>query len=232
MIQASMHLASMHLIAPVGGCVRVWQLASVEPALLLRHKTFYLRRACDAFDVKDLSKRASHLTNISLQKHHPKFGEDCVWDGHQFAAFLQQRSVGRGGVGLDKLFQDIDALMTVCVRAALPMLARHRGCFQLLGFDLLLNQQGEVSLLEVNRNPDLEPHTRTLHRILPPLVDDTLQVATEVNLRLRQHQQAQARSSLAGGSRSSPVKAKATGPSMWPIDSETGYTLLFADDPS
>ena len=168
---------------------------------------------------------------LADQKHHPKFGEDCVWDRHQFAAFLQQRSVGRGGVGLEKLLEDIDALMTVCVRAALPMLARRRGCFQLLGFDLLLNQQGEVSLLEVNRNPDLEPHTRTLHRILPPLVDDTLQVATEVNLRLRQqHQQTHGGSSLEGASRSCSGTANATG--LWPIDSDTGYTLLFADDPS
>jgi len=242
-------------------------VASVEPALVLRHETFYLRRSCEIFDTKDLSKRTPHLTNISLQKHHPRFGEDCVWDGPQFGAFLAQR----GAVRLETILSEVDALMTKCLKAALPLLARDRGCFQLLGFDLLLNQkvflfcctpppsppppprvplrfaipccippiprhpspqprsrllvpppphtlgaaasyeqgcrQGEVSLLEINRNPDLQPHTRTLHRILPPLVDDTLQVATQVNVRLR------------GG---------ATAQELWPLHPATGYKLLFS----
>ena len=71
------------------------QVASVEPLLLLRHKTFYLRRSCDPFDRNDPSKstRAAHLTNISLQKHHPRFGEDSVWDGHQVHHFQTTGSI-------------------------------------------------------------------------------------------------------------------------------------------
>jgi len=100
-----------------------------------------------------------------------------------------------------------------------------RGCFQLLGFDVLLDQQGHVSLLgtwftcftsakvqkltqkalpEINRNPDLQPHTRTLYRLLPRIVEETLEVATEVNLRIN---------------RGNTV--------LWPLDSGTGYSLLF-----
>lgn len=36
--------------------------------------------------------------------------------------------------------QGIDRIMEACIRAVLPSLAPKRGCFQLLGFDILLDQ--------------------------------------------------------------------------------------------
>ena len=175
-------------------------VASVRPTLILRHELFYLRRSCEPFDLGDLERRGAHLTNICVQKHHPKFGEDCVWDGVQLDHFLRQRG---GPASLESINAAIDSLMTLCLQAVLPHLSERRGCFQLLGFDVLLDSAGAVSLLEINRNPDLQPHTRTLYRLLPQLVDDTLQVAIEVNLRLAQGKT-----------------------QLWPLDSKTGYTCL------
>jgi hypothetical protein len=178
-------------------------VASVRPTLILRHELFYLRRSCEPFDLGDLGRRGAHLTNICVQKHHPNFGEDCVWDGVQLDHFLRQRG---GPASLESINAAIDSLMTLCLQAVLPHLSERRGCFQLLGFDVLLDSAGAVSLLEINRNPDLQAHTRTLYRLLPQLVDDTLQVAIEVNL------------SLAEGKTL-----------LWPLDSKTGYTCLLSD---
>jgi hypothetical protein len=107
---------------------------------------------------------------------------------------------------LESINAAIDSLMTLCLQAVLPQLSERRGCFQLLGFDVLLDSAGAVSLLEINRNPDLQAHTRTLYRLLPQLVDDTLQVAIEVNLRLAEGKT-----------------------QLWPLDSKTGYTCLLSD---
>lgn len=46
----------------------------------------------------------------------------------QFGAFLKQRA--GGAVSPDSVLADIDALMVICFKAVLPMLARDRGCFQ------------------------------------------------------------------------------------------------------
>ena len=178
-------------------------VASVRPTLILRHELFYLRRSCEPFDLGDLGRRGAHLTNICVQKHHPNFGEDCVWDGVQLDHFLRQRG---GPASLESINAAIDSLMTLCLQAVLPQLSERRGCFQLLGFDVLLDSAGAVSLLEINRNPDLQAHTRTLYRLLPQLVDDTLQVAIEVNLRLAEGKT-----------------------QLWPLDSKTGYTCLLSD---
>ncbi|EKX43451.1 hypothetical protein GUITHDRAFT_110575 [Guillardia theta CCMP2712] len=157
-------------------------VASVNPRLFLRYDDFYLRRACEAFDVKDLGRKSSHLTNICVQKHHPLFGEDSVWDASRFRQYLESKDLG--GMLDDQILPGIERIMTDCVQAALPTLSTRRGCFQLLGFDLLIDVSGHVYLLEVNRNPDLQSHTRRLHGIFHALLEDTLQVVTDVNIKL------------------------------------------------
>ena len=82
----------------------------MNPRLFLRYDDFYLRRyppchlpsatpdmscrACEAFDVKDLGRKSSHLTNICVQKHHPLFGEDSVWDASRFRQYLESKDLG------------------------------------------------------------------------------------------------------------------------------------------
>lgn len=109
-----------------------------------------MRRACEPFtmDGPDFVRcRAAHLTNISVQKQHPRFGEDrfcnrhaykhvrahrhgftasvshrpctaSVWDAHQLRAFLRQRFGGDNAY--EKLTQDITRVMRECLLAVLP----------------------------------------------------------------------------------------------------------------
>ena len=52
-------------------------------------------------------------------------------------------------------------------------------CFQLLGLDLLLDVEGKLWLLEINKNPDLEIHCQTLEEVIPAVVEDTLGVVLQ-----------------------------------------------------
>jgi hypothetical protein len=101
----------------------------------------------------------------------------------QFAVFLSSK--GESSMLEKKIVPGMDVAIKVCLSSSIPSLSPAEGCFQLLGFDFMLNQDGSVQLLEVNRNPDLEPHTRGLHALITRLVDDTLGVATEVHIRKR-----------------------------------------------
>jgi len=47
-------------------------------AQFLRHEAMYARRASAPFGA-DLGERFAHLTNVCVQKQHPRFGEDSVW---------------------------------------------------------------------------------------------------------------------------------------------------------
>ena len=109
-----------------------------------------------------------------------------MWMKEQFAAFLSAK--GESSMLAKKIVPGMDVAIKVCLSSSIPSLSPAQGCFQLLGFDFMLQQDGSVQLLEVNRNPDLEPHTRGLHALITRLVDDTLGVATEVHLRKRDAQ--------------------------------------------
>lgn len=51
-------------------------------------------------------------------------------------------------------------------------------CFQLLGFDILLNDKKELTLLQVNQNPSLSTETAFDHRLKYDLVRNIMEMTT------------------------------------------------------
>ena len=76
----------------------------------------------------------------------------------------------------------IEALMTACCDAAHATInAEHRAaCFELLGFDFMLDDDLRVDLIEINSNPCLETWScPLLEEIMPRLVDGVLRVGLD-----------------------------------------------------
>ena len=55
------------------------------------------------------------------------------------------------------------------------------GCFEMYGFDFMLNEQLDVKLLEINANPALFLDTSSQSQIIPALVQDTVSMAAAVH---------------------------------------------------
>ena len=55
------------------------------------------------------------------------------------------------------------------------------GQFQLFGFDLMVDHQLDVHLIEINRNPDLSVHTSVLREVIPPVLKEIIGMVTEVH---------------------------------------------------
>mmetsp|Transcript_39212 Transcript_39212/g.103769 ORF Transcript_39212/g.103769 Transcript_39212/m.103769 type:complete len:143 (-) Transcript_39212:670-1098(-) len=88
-------------------------------------------------------------------------------------------------VARDVLEEEIKPGIKEALRQALRK-ARGRldtkgGQFCLLGADLVVDDFGRVYLLEFNKNPDLEMHTKELERLLPGIVGEALDIALEAN---------------------------------------------------
>ena len=108
-----------------------------------------------------------HLTNYSINKHSAHFvpNHDAANDDHgnKWSLSALRRCLARNGVDVDALFKRIDALVVrtlisvePSVTAACRRYCAQRSCaFELFGFDVLIDDQLKVWLLEVNLSPSL-----------------------------------------------------------------------------
>jgi hypothetical protein len=60
-------------------------------------------------------------------------------------------------------------------------LDRKFGCFELFGFDFLIDDQLNPYLIEINTNPALFTDTQVQKDLLPKLVDDIVRMALSVH---------------------------------------------------
>ena len=52
-------------------------------------------------------------------------------------------------------------------------------CFEIFGLDYMIDQNGKVWLIQVNRNPCLETSTSLLCRIISNMIDDAFRIALD-----------------------------------------------------
>ena len=52
-------------------------------------------------------------------------------------------------------------------------------CFELLGYDFMIDCEGKVFLIEVNTNPCLETESSLLSRIIPAVLDNTFKIVLD-----------------------------------------------------
>lgn len=122
----------------------------------------------------NMHKCMGHLTNYSLNKRSDKFehaGESMqeVFDQSSTAskrpltAVLEQMEAECPGFDSDAFYESVANLVQGSASIMAPVLsAYHRGngggemqCFQMLGFDVILDEQFVPYLLEINNNPSL-----------------------------------------------------------------------------
>ena len=52
-------------------------------------------------------------------------------------------------------------------------------CFEIFGYDFMLDSEGDVWLIEVNTNPCLDESSPLLQQLLPRMIDDALKLTVD-----------------------------------------------------
>lgn len=135
-------------------------------------------------ECEDLSDRYMHLTNYSINKksatYTPGGSGDC--QGHKWSIRALQRYLEALGVDFAGLWEQmVDIVVKTLACAEGPMnrlIQRHTSsrytCYELFGFDILLDDQLKPWLLEVNISPSLRSATPVDYAVKSEVVKDML----------------------------------------------------------
>jgi len=123
-------------------------------------------------DSRSMDSAIVHLTNVAIQKHSVETS-GLKWDLRKLKLYLIARH-GRDRV--NKLFEQMQLLIIRTLLSAQKLLINDKHCFEVYGFDILVDDKLAPWLLEVNSYPSVSATTREDYNLKYALLIDTMEI--------------------------------------------------------
>lgn len=156
--------------------LRIYVLVlSYVPLVVYLHRGGFCRFSSSRYtlDKANMKNLYMHLTNVAIQKKNDKYDENTgmKWPISKLKQYLLSR---HGLAATSKLFGDIQLVVTRSLLAVQQVITQDKHCFELYGYDILVDEALKPWLIEVNASPSLSTDTVADHHLKWGLVDDAL----------------------------------------------------------
>lgn len=143
-------------------------------------KGTYCRFAAETYDPADCTKAKAHITNRTTDSDKQSFTGDEHFNNAQLEAHVDSHfGEGKWHAVVEEIKRVVIATL-LCVQEELALHDEyHPGGFELLGYDMELDEDLHVWLLEVNEMPSLEYTTPTKEVIVKGLLEDCAKVLVD-----------------------------------------------------
>lgn len=133
----------------------------------------------NAANVKD---KFSHLTNVSIQKSNENYNNSHggKWQVKNLKLFLEST---KGFEVTKDLFEGINAIIIHSLKAVQDKVMNERHCFELLGYDILIDSNLKPWLIEVNASPSLSATTSRDKQMKVNMINDILEIVCPTSFR-------------------------------------------------
>ncbi|KAM8964161.1 LOW QUALITY PROTEIN: putative tubulin polyglutamylase TTLL2 [Lycaon pictus] len=148
-----------------------------KPLTIYIYQEGLVRFATEKFDLSNLQNNYAHLTNSSINKSGVSYekikeviGHGCKWTLSRFFSYLRSWDVDD-----PLLWQKITQVVILTVLAIAPLVPFAANCFELFGFDILIDDNLKPWLLEVNFSPALSIDCSADISVKRKLIHDTIE---------------------------------------------------------
>ncbi|XP_013886987.1 putative tubulin polyglutamylase TTLL9 [Austrofundulus limnaeus] len=156
--------------------LRVYVLVtSFVPLKAWLYRDGFARVSGTRFSLSTIKDKYMHLTNVSVQKTAPDYNPEkgCKWQLQQLRRYLTAK---HGREMVETLFKEMDNLFVRSLQSVQKAIINDKHCFELYGYDILLDQNLKPWLIEVNASPSYAHSSQEDYDMKCRLLEDTLNV--------------------------------------------------------
>eukprot|EP00039_Didymoeca_costata_P017344 m.320948 g.320948 ORF g.320948 m.320948 type:complete len:403 (-) comp16524_c0_seq7:66-1274(-) len=116
-----------------------------------------------------------HLTNVAIQKRGDDYNDvhGGKWTVENLRCFLEGT---RGRTATDALFEEINWICAQSLKSVQSVMLSDRHCFEVYGYDIIIDDALKPWLIEVNASPSLSATTIHDRAMKYDMLDDTLNI--------------------------------------------------------
>jgi hypothetical protein len=149
-------------------------------------KEGHLKACSDEFNI-DSDDLFIHLTNYSVQKYNKNFSKTEIGNEISFNDFqkeLNEKSQKEGKNIIDFKKNIFPEIIKIIARSANAIkgkinLSNRNNCFELFGYDFILDINYRPFLLEINTNPGYEESSPLIKMLVPRMIDDAMKLTID-----------------------------------------------------
>ena len=173
---AQRYIDNPHLVGGKKYDLRIYCLVSAfAPLTCWLYRSGFARFCHSRFSLKDVDNTFVHVTNVAVQKTNPKYSSQsgCKWGIRNLKQYLCSTV---GTAATNKLFGEIMWLILRTLQAVQKVMMQDKHCFELYGYDIMIDENLRPWLIECNASASLTAETPADYHLKFNLIEDMLNV--------------------------------------------------------
>jgi hypothetical protein len=160
--------------------IRIWTMITHKSQVFV-FKEGHLKTSSVPYDI-NLTNSYVHITNYSIQKYNDNFSKFEYGNEVYFQDFQNYIDECGKPINVRKdIFSKIKEIIEITCRSVFNKINpnNRKNCFEIFGYDFIMDIDYNVFLLEVNTNPGLEESSPLIKTLVPRMLDDALRLTID-----------------------------------------------------
>ena len=163
--------------------MRIWVLLTHELKVYV-FKEGHLKTCSASYDIDNNKDAFVHITNYSYQKHCADFQKFEKGNEVSFHDFQKELNVTHADKKIN-VYKDVMEKVKEIVKLSMMSVKdkinanNRKYCFEIFGYDFMLDEELNMFLIEINANPGIEESSPWIKVIVPRMLDDALRLTVD-----------------------------------------------------